>query len=585
MSCLRLALAQRNATVGDIKGNAAKVLESVAEAKKLQTDIVVFPELFLTGYPPEDLLLHPAFVNDNIRELKELAKKIEGIIAIIGFVDKGDISPPLYNAAAVIAHRRILGVVHKICLPNYGVFDEKRYFATGDKPAILALGEIPIGINICEDIWVGDGPVAAQARKGGAKLLINLSASPFHSGKVGLREKILRAHAKKHKLYMAYVNLVGGQDELVFDGASRVMDPQGRILAMARSCQEDLLVADLAELQRTTTHPQDGYPGGQRTEKRYKQKNKQIHYIFLPALVSTEKKQKITCTFTARPGRLEEIYQALMLGTHDYVHKNGFEKVIIGISGGIDSALTAVIAVDALGKENVIGVTMPSLFSSEETKSDATVVAENLGIMFFSIPIHSIFQSYLETLKPAFEGMKADITEENLQARIRGNILMAMSNKFRWLVLTTGNKSELSTGYCTLYGDMSGGFALLKDVPKTLVYELSEYRNKKGLSSVIPRTTIERAPTAELRPNQTDQDTLPPYFLLDEIVEAYVEKDKSLNEIASRRGEGVRELVRKVIQMIDTSEYKRRQAAPGIKITPRAFGKDRRFPITNRYRL
>ncbi len=572
MSCLRLALAQKNATVGDLKGNVAKVLETVAEARKFQADIVVFPEIFLTGYPPEDLLLHPAFVSDNLKVLKELAKKIDGIVAVVGFVDR-DAQGCLYNAAAVIAHQKILGVVHKICLPNYGVFDEKRYFVTGDKPAILALGEIPIGINICEDIWVGDGPVGTQARKGGAKLLINISASPFHSGKVGLREKILRGHAKKHRLYIVYCNLVGGQDELVFDGSSMVMDPRGRFLGMAESCEEDLLVVDI---------PVEKLKGkGKWKVESGKWKKQKIQVIRMPQFVLQPKDRKIPQKSISPPERLEEIYQALVLGTRDYVRKNGFEKVVIGLSGGIDSALTAVIAVDALGKENVIGVTMPSLFSSEGTKSDAKVVAENLGAMFFNIPIHSIFQSYLETLKPAFEGMKADITEENLQARIRGNILMALSNKFRWLVLTTGNKSELSTGYCTLYGDMSGGFALLKDVPKTLVYELSEYRNKRGTPPVIPQSTIKRAPTAELRPNQTDQDTLPPYSLLDQIIEEYVEKDKSLSEITRKIGE--QELIRKVVRMIDINEYKRRQAAPGIKITPRAFGKDRRFPITNRY--
>ncbi len=572
MLLLRLALAQKNATVGDLKENADKALETVAEARKLQADIVVFPELFLTGYPPEDLLLHPAFVSDNLRELKELAKKVEGIIAIVGFVDR-DAQGYLYNAAAVITHKKIVGVVHKICLPNYGVFDEKRYFMTGDKPAILVLGEVSIGINICEDIWVGDGPVVAQAKKGGAKLLINISASPFHSGKVGLREKILRCHAKKQKVYMAYANLVGGQDELVFDGASMMMDPSGRMMAMLKSCEENLLVVDL---------PVEKLKGVRSQGSGVRKKTRDVHVIVDAGFVLQEKTKEIQKKIAQRPERLEEIYQALVLGTRDYVRKNGFEKVVIGLSGGIDSALTAVIAVDALGKENVIGVTMPSLFSSEGTKSDAKVVAENLGVIFFNIPIHSIFQSYLETLKPAFEGMKADITEENLQARIRGNILMALSNKLRWLVLTTGNKSELSTGYCTLYGDMSGGFALLKDVPKTLVYELSNYRNRQGTVPIIPRTTIERAPTAELRPNQTDQDTLPPYALLDEIVEDYVEKDKSLSEIARKIGQ--QELIRKIIRMIDTNEYKRRQAAPGIKITPRAFGKDRRFPITNRYR-
>ncbi|MBI1976921.1 MAG: NAD+ synthase, partial [Candidatus Omnitrophica bacterium] len=432
---------------------------------------------------------------------------------------------------------------------------------------------IQIGINICEDIWVGDGPVAEQAKKGGAKLLINISASPFHSGKVGLREKVLRGHAKKHKVYMAYANLVGGQDELVFDGASMVMGPQGRLLAMAKSCGEELLVVDVPKEKLREVR---GQGSGVR------KKTKGIHVIADVRFALREKTKEISEKVISRPEKLEEIYQALVLGTRDYVRKNGFEKVVIGLSGGIDSALTAVIAVDALEKENVIGVTMPSLFSSEGTKSDAKLVAENLGIMFFTIPIHSIFQSYLETLKPAFEGMKSDMTEENLQARIRGNILMAMSNKFRWLVLTTGNKSELSTGYCTLYGDMSGGFAVLKDVPKTLVYELSDYRNQKGGVPVIPQSTIDRAPTAELRPNQTDQDTLPPYALLDEIVENYVEKDRSFNEIARKTGE--QELIRKVIRMIDTNEYKRRQAAPGIKITPRAFGRDRRFPITNRYR-
>lgn len=562
---LRLILAQENATVGDLRGNADKVLESVSQAKEWEADLIVFPELFLAGYPPEDLLLHPAFVSDNLVQIKELSRQIEGIIAIVGFVDR-DAKGNLYNAAALILNRRLAGVIHKICLPNYGVFDEKRYFTPGDLPTLLSLGEISIGINICEDIWVPDGPVAVQAKSGGAKLLINLSASPFHSGKVGLREKVLRDHAKQHHLYMSYTNLVGGQDELVFDGTSMVVGPSGRLLAMAPFCQEELLVVDIPWNELRVS----------------RKKAKQIHRISIPGFVPTAKTKKITRWVSQRPERLAEIYQALVLGTRDYVRKNGFEKVVIGLSGGIDSALTAVIAAEALGKENVIGATLPSLFSSMETKTDARIVAENLGITFVEIPIHAIFQSYLETLKPVFEGTKPDIAEENIQARIRGNLLMALSNKLGWLVLTTGNKSEFSTGYCTLYGDMSGGFAVIKDVPKTLVYELAQYRNRKGTSPVIPQTILDRLPTAELKPNQTDQDTLPPYGLLDQIIEAYVEQDKSLEQVVRKVDRA--EIVQKMIRMIDGNEYKRRQAPPGIKITPRAFGKDRRFPITNRYR-
>ncbi len=529
----RIALAQINSTVGDLDANSEKIILYAEEAKRLGADIVAFPELALTGYPPEDLLLKPKFVDDNIAALHKVAKAIgSGIIAVVGFVDKRKGS--IYNAAAVIRNQRIIGVYHKAHLPNYGVFDEKRYFAQGAKADVFSVNSFVFGVNICEDIWHKNGPIREQARAG-AKLIININASPYHVGKIKERQAVLSGQARLNRVFIAYVNLIGGQDELVFDGQSMVAAPDGNVIARAPAFKEDLLIIDIGQAKKYSHKPLEP---------------------------------------------IAEVYQALLLGLSDYIRKNGFKKVVIGLSGGIDSALVAALATDALGKENVAGVFMPSRFSSGESEEDAKALAKNLGIKFINISIDDIFEEYLNILKPQFEGRKPNIAEENLQARIRGNLLMALSNKFGWLVLTTGNKSEMSTGYATLYGDMAGGFAVIKDVPKTLVYKLSKYRN--SLKRAIPQRILTKEPTAELKPNQKDSDTLPAYKTLDPILKAYIEEDKALDNIVSRGFD--KDIVSRVLSMVDKSEYKRRQSPPGIKITPKSFGRDRRMPITNSYR-
>lgn len=554
---MRLALAQINPTVGDLEGNRKKIEHFASLAKKEGTDIIAFPELSLTGYPPEDLLLVPRFVNENIKHLKEIRDSLEGIVAVVGFVDKeGD---SLFNAAALIAQRETKGIYHKILLPNYGVFDEKRYFQSGSQPFLFKYGNLGIGICICEDVWHREGPVPLLAERG-ANLVIVINASPYHIGKREEREKVVRTQAIRNKVYIAYVNLVGGQDELVFDGRSFVVDLKGEIISTALPFEEDLLLWDMPQFPTKNFHCNQMLeisPVYDKVEK--------------PTLVQRK-------NIPLEP--LEEVYQALLLGLRDYVLKNGFQKAVVGLSGGIDSSLTAVLAVDALGKENVTGIYLPTRYSSPESYEDAKHLAENLDIELIVIPIDELYQSYLFALDPFFKGSPFDKTEENLQARIRGNILMAFSNKFGYLLLTTGNKSEMSTGYTTLYGDMAGGFAPLKDVSKTLVYKLAKYRNERG--QVIPERVFIKAPSAELREGQKDTDTLPPYELLDPILKFYIEENKDVEEIISLGfPEG---LVKKVIEMVDKSEYKRRQAPPGIKITPRAFGKDRRMPITKKYR-
>lgn len=557
MRKIRIALAQINPIVGDLKGNAKKILDFIKEAKRFKADVVTFPELCICGYPPEDLLLKERFIKDNLKTLEFITRNTSEIIAVIGFVDE-DKEGNIYNSAAIIGDKRLKGVYHKIELPNYGVFDEKRYFKPGDKVPVFVLGGIIFGVNICEDIWRRDGVAKIQKDKG-AKIIINISSSPYHAGKVDLRKKVLIERTKETKAYICYNNLVGGQDELVFDGASFVLNPEGEEIARGKQFEEDLIVADL---------PVEG-------KNEFEGKD----YIELGKLKDTKPPLK-----TQKPKRLaplEEVYKALILGTRDYVRKNGFKKVVIGLSGGIDSSLTAVIACDALGKENVVGICMPSRYSSQETQKDAETLAKNLGIKFIKIPINEMFNAYLDSLKKEFQTLKPDVTEENIQARIRGNILMALSNKFGYLVLTTGNKSEVSCGYCTLYGDMAGGFNVLKDVFKTLVYKLANFRNEK--EKLIPESIFKRPPTAELRPDQKDQDTLPPYPILDGILKKYVEEDKSYEEIVLE-SKFDPQVIKKVIEMVDKNEYKRRQAPPGIKITPKAFGKDWRFPITNKYK-
>jgi NAD+ synthase (glutamine-hydrolysing) len=573
---LRLALGQVNSTVGDLQGNTGKILKVIHQAREMGAELVAFPELALPGYPPEDLLLNSSFIEANLEALGRLTRATRGITAIVGFVDMID---DIYNAAALLHDGQLAGVYHKIYLPNYGVFDEDRYFQSGTEFLVFDLNGTAIGVNICEDIWYPGDPTRTQCLEGKAQLIVNISSSPYHAGKVHSRQRMLATRAWDYATIVAYVNLVGGQDELVFDGGSMVIDQSGELHSVAKSFAEDLLVVDL-DLDQVLLHRIHD-------PRRRKEKPAPLSEGKLRRIPLSPLKIRPKCPLSPRPsvslGRLEEVYRALILGTGDYVRKNGFKKVVLGLSGGIDSALTAAIAVDALGKKGVMGVAMPSMYSSRESLEDARAVAENLGIEFQVIPIGEVFKTYLKTLKDSFKGKKPDVTEENLQARIRGNLLMALSNKFGWLVLTTGNKSEMGVGYCTLYGDMAGGFAVIKDVPKTLVYELASYRNTLGPNPVIPLRVIKKAPSAELRPHQKDTDTLPPYDLLDPILQAYVEEDQSL-EMILKKGFG-RRMIQQVIHKVDFNEYKRRQAPPGVKITSRAFGKDRRLPITNQYRM
>ena len=575
MTTCRLALAQINPTVGDLDGNEAKIVSYIARARDFGAGIVAFPELAVTGYPPEDLLLRPSFVAGNLGCLDRIAQASTGITAIVGFVDQGD---DLYNGAAVLHEGRVAAVYHKSYLPNYAVFDEDRYFRAGNRPLVLSLGDATIGISICEDIWYPTGPSDDQALAG-AHLVINVSASPYHAGKGAARERMLATRAADSVVYVAFCNMVGGQDELVFDGGSVVFDGQGELVARGLSFAEDLVVTDLdlASIFRQQLHDP------RRRKERARQEAEAVERVALAPVSGSGARPALTLHRAPRLDPVAEVYEALVLGTGDYVRKNGFRDVVIGLSGGVDSALTAAIAADALGAGHVTGVFMPSRHSSAESREDAEQIAANLRIRFLTVPIDATFQAYLDMLAGPFAGRERDVTEENLQARVRGNILMALSNKFGWLVLTTGNKSEMSVGYATLYGDMAGGFAVIKDVPKTLVYELSAHVNARhGSRGAIPQRVFDKAPTAELRPNQKDEDSLPPYPVLDPILHAYVEEDKSIEQIVAT---GIDEkMVRRAARLVDTSEYKRRQAPPGVKITPRAFGRDRRLPITSRFK-
>ena len=569
----RIALAQINATVGDLAGNEAKIVDGIARAREAGADLVALPELAVTGYPPEDLLLKPSFVAANLEAIERIAGLTRGITAIVGFVDK---DTDLHNAAAVLHDGKLAAVHHKIYLPNYSVFDEDRYFGAGDLPLLLNLGEATIGISVCEDIWYPAGPLELQALAG-AQLAINISASPYHAGKGAARERMLATRATDSVMYVAFCNLVGGQDELVFDGGSAIFDQRGDLVARGRQFAEDLVVADLdlpAVFRQRLHDPR-------RRKEQACQPEEPVEWVTLAPILSGDRPTAVA-PVQPRLAPVAEVFQALVAGTCDYVRKNGFREVIIALSGGIDSALVAAVAVEALGRENVVGVFMPTRYSSDHSREDATQLAKNLGIRFLTVPIDDVFQAYLDTLAEPFAGLKPDSAEENIQARIRGNILMALSNKFGWLVLTTGNKSEMSVGYCTLYGDMAGGYAVIKDVPKMLVYDLARQINAQAGRPVIPQRTIDKAPTAELRPNQKDEDSLPPYRLLDPILHAYVEEDLSLEEIVALGHDPA--MVADVLRRVDWAEYKRRQAAPGPRITSRAFGRDRRLPITNRFR-
>lgn len=559
MTSVRIALAQINTIVGDLKGNAEKILFYIDQARAKDADMVVFPELTVTGYPPEDLVLKPHFIEENIKYLNKIARSTKDILALVGFIDKD--KHGIYNSVGILANKKVSYVYHKMHLPNYGVFDEERYFRAGSKRDILKTRDFSFAVNICEDIWVPENKIQDSALSQ-AQFLVNISASPYHMDKAKERHTVLAKRVKAVKMPIVYCNLIGGQDELVFDGRSLAFDKNGKVIAEGMAFEEDLMVVDL-EL-------------GAKRKIKGKKKAVPIDYrckTIEKAIIETRPTKKI--------GNVEEVYLALILGVRDYVRKNNFRKVAFGVSGGIDSALVASIAVDALGPTNVLAVSMPSKYSSKGTQGDAEKISRNLGIRFVKISIDDIFNAYLATLRSHFVGMESNTTEENIQARVRGNILMAFSNKFDYLVLNTGNKSETSVGYCTLYGDMAGGFAVIKDVPKGLVYKLVKYVNQREKKEIIPQTVIERAPSAELSPGQKDQDILPSYALLDRIVDLYIEKRQSLNNIAKKIGN--KSIVRKILKMIDMNEYKRRQAPPGIKITPLAFGRDRRMPITNKF--
>ncbi len=564
---MRLALAQMNATVGDLQGNAQRILDGIDAAKRAGAELVLFPELALTGYPPEDLLLREHFLTDTGTQLQRLAAAAEGIVAVVGFPERiagaqrapepgspGPIATVLYNAAAVLSGGAVAQVYRKVHLPNYGVFDEQRYFRSGDPTGeLIALDGLQIGLTVCEDLWVAGAPATEEARAG-ASLIVNISASPYHAGKGVERERLFAERARETGAHIAFCAMVGGQDELVFDGHSFVLDPHGETIARGAQFEEDLLICELDGVRDPVRGP----------------------------IASRE----------------QEVYEALKLGLHDYVEKNGFGSVVLGLSGGIDSALVACLAVDALGPERVNVAIMPSPYSSSETQQDARDLAAALAVKVHELPIQAPVEAYTQTLAADFAGREPDLTEENLQARIRGNLLMALSNKFGWLVLTTGNKSEMSVGYTTLYGDLAGGFAVIKDVPKTLVYRLARWRNSREATAgaagapptatatawapaPIPVSIIERAPSAELRPDQTDQDSLPPYELLDRILHGYIELDRGREQLIA---EGLpAHDVERAARLVDLAEYKRRQAPPGIKITERAFGRDRRMPITNAY--
>ncbi len=568
---IRVALCQRNMVVGDIDGNVAKIRESLSEVREAGADLVLFPELTVTGYPPEDLLLKPQFAELAEAALRDLASGVQDVVAVIGFPELQD---DLFNTAAVITGGEIAATYRKRYLPNYGPFNEQRYFARGEEALVLDMDGVKVGVTICEDLWYPGGPAQWSAIDGKADVLVNLSASPYSRGKGLMREQMLATRCEDYCCYLAFCNTVGGQDELLFDGHSVVIDPRGVVLGRCRQFEEDTLILDLdlRGVARRRLH-----------DPRWRQRPASAgdRVRLVPVRRPRRKKPEIDERPLVDPLRAEaEVYKALTFGTREYFRKNDFKHVVLGLSGGIDSALALAIATDALGSDAVTAVSMPSRYTADHNREDAVECARRLGVEFREMPIDGLFDCYLDSLKGPFEGTEPNVAEENIQARIRGNLLMALSNKFGWLVLATGNKSEYSVGYATLYGDMAGGFAILKDVPKTWVYRLARWRNQE--SEVVPPRVLEKPPSAELSEGQLDSDSLPPYEVLDPIVEAYVEEDRAPEEIASLGFD--RDLVYRIVGMIDGAEYKRRQAAPGIRISTRSFGKDRRLPITNRYR-
>ena len=578
-----------NATVGDLHGNAERMLALVRQAREQQADLVAFPELALTGYPPEDLLFKRQFLLDARTQLQRLADTARGITVVVGVPELVDGEPfhlgaalypdqmegRIYNGAAVLHDGSVAAIYRKVLLPNHGVFDEERYFARGNECPVFEINGVQTGVNICEDIWYDTGPATVQ-RLAGAEVVVTINGSPYHQGRYAQRSAMLSRRASEHGCFIAYVNLIGGQDELVFDGQSLVFDPRGGLIARAPQFDESLLVVDVDADEVGSPDPE-----GPLAKPNLDTIGEPRRY-FLSAPSDAPSREPLPSSVAQELHPLTEVYQALVTGTRDYVLKSGFRGAVIGLSGGIDSALTTAIAADALGPERVTTFFMPSQYTSGQSWDDSKALTDNLGVRLVSLPIRPIFDEFLSTLADEFAGKEPDTTEENLQARIRGNLLMAASNKFGWIVLTTGNKSEMATGYATLYGDMAGGFAVIKDVPKTLVQQLARHRNVMAGREVIPESIIVRPPTAELRPDQKDEDSLPPYDVLDPILQAYVEDDRSLDEMLAA---GMpRDAVELTVRLVDRSEYKRRQAPPGVKITRRNFGRDRRLPIVNRYR-
>ena len=572
MRRFRVGLAQINPTVGDLDGNVRRILDGLEQARGLGCRLVAFPELAIPGYPPEDLLFRRAFIEANLRALDDVTRASHGLTAVVGFVDKRD---DIFNAAAVLHDGARAGVYHKQYLPNYGVFDENRYFQAGTETPVFTAGDATFAVNICEDIWYPAGPTRRQAL-GGAELIVTINGSPFHAGKAHYRESMVATRAVDDLVCVAFLNMVGGQDELVFDGGSVIVTQDGACVARGRAFVEDFVVADLDLDAVFHARLRDARRRQEKLDARVP-----VTRLVLPALPSPSSVPPIESRITPPLEPVDEVFQALVVGTRDYVRKSGFTRVVIGLSGGIDSALVAAIAVEALGRQDVVGVTMPSPYSSAGTRQDARRLAKNLGIEFLRLPITGVFKAFKRALAQPFKGLPEDVAEENIQARIRGTLLMALSNKLGWLVLTTGNKSEIGVGYSTLYGDMAGGFAVIKDVPKTLVYDLARHVNARAGRAVIPASVLERAPSAELRPDQKDEDSLPPYPELDAILRAYVEEDRSVAELQELGFEAA--TAARVARMVDRNEYKRRQGPIGVKITPRAFGRDWRLPLVNRF--